>query len=653
MSLPLVAIVGRPNVGKSTLYNKLVGGRPALVHDTPGLTRDRRYGTCDYFGQMFRVVDTGGLDPEAESEVIGAGIHRQAQRAIAEAEAVVFVADGQAGVSPLDAELGRKLRLLNKPLILVVNKIDHPKHDPSMHEFRRLGFPEVIAVSAAHGRGVDELMSRIVEVLQIPAPPPPLSEDERLAQEAAALGEPEDDELDDELDEDLDEDLDDEAGDEAADDEDSEDEAGDDEAGDDEDSEDEAGDDDEDSEDEADSEVAAPARPARGGQERSRAGGRHVVADPAAPLRIAFVGRPNAGKSSLCNRLVGEERSLVHHVAGTTTDPVDSELVLGDRRYILVDTAGIRRKARVEAEIEKISVSMTVGQIERADVVVLLLDAEAGPSEQDARLAGMIEDRGKALILAVNKADLVPQAKKREALTEALRDNFHFLPWAPVVWLSAARGDGVDRLLDKVDQVARQYRRRIGTAELNRFFAEVCESMPPPMWHGKSARVYYLTQGRASPPTFLLWTSNAEGLPPSYRRFISNRLRERYGFGGTPLRVIAKAKSGSDTSPERSRSRAAGASREPRPPRPNERSMPARRKASARPGAPTGASSRGGATTARGSTARAGAKPARPGGGRPTAGRPASKSARPAARGSKSARPGGRAAGGRSRGSKR
>ncbi len=648
MSLPLVAIVGRPNVGKSTLYNKFVGGRPALVHDTPGLTRDRRYGTCDYFGQVFRVVDTGGLDPEAESDVIGAGIHRQAERAIAESEVILFVVDGKAGVSPLDSELGRKLRAMGKPLILAVNKIDHPNHDPAMHEFRRLGFPEVYPVSATHGRGVDELMSRLVVLLELPVPQR-LTEEEREAQEHAERQAAQEDEAyfdeDDSDEDDSDEDDSDEEeggeveaegddeqeGDEEAEDEESDadadaeedgelaasdeaegdeesdadaDEESDDEeesdsdedeesegeesdSDDDEESDDEESDEDEDEESDEEEDSAAAAKPAAAASakapERSRARPyRRAAEDPDAPLRVAFVGRPNAGKSSLCNRLIGEERSLVHHVAGTTTDPVDSELTIGNRRYILVDTAGIRRRARVEIEIEKIAVSMALGQIERADVVVLMIDASTGPSEQDARLAGMIEERGKGLVLAINKADLVPAAKKREALTEALTENFHFLPWAPVVWLSAARGDGVDRLLDKVDQVAKQFRRRIRTSELNRFFSEVCEAMPPPIWRGKSARVYYLTQGRSAPPTFLLWTNNAEGLPPAYRRFVSNRLRERYGFLGTPLRVISKSKSGRED--ERGagggRSRSAPAYFEDnstRPPRPDEMAQPKRR----------------------------------------------------------------------------
>ena len=455
MTLPLVAIVGRPNVGKSTLYNRLVGGRPALVHDTPGLTRDRRYGELEYFGAKMRVVDTGGLDPEAEADVIGAGIHRQARRAIDEADACILVVDGTSGPNPLDVEVATMLRTTGKPILLAVNKIDSPKRDTMAGEFFELGLGEPYPISAAHGRGVDDLVDALVARL-------PAAESEA-----------------------------------------------------------EAADDDEDeAEDEADR-----------------------------PLRIALVGKPNAGKSSLLNRLAGEERSLVHHAPGTTTDPVDSEITFAGRPYLLVDTAGIRRKARIDEDVEKIAVTMAIAQISRADVVVLVIDASLGPSEQDARLAGMVEQAGKALVLAFNKSDLVTGAQQKKDLEQLIKDNFHFLPWAPTTHLSAARGDGVDRLMDVVDRVAAEHRKRIPTAELNRFFAEVCEQTPPPIHRGKSVRIYYLTQGRVRPPTFLLFASAVDGLSPQYRRFVANQLRKRYGFKGTPIRVVAKAK-------ERSKDRA-------------------------------------------------------------------------------------------------
>ena len=467
-SAPLVAVVGRPNVGKSTLFNRLVGGRPALVHDTPGLTRDRRYGEADYFGAPLRLVDTGGLDPEALAEVVGAGIHRQALRAIGEADVLLLVVDGRAGVTAIDHALAGQLRATGKPVLLAVNKIDHAIRDELVHDFHELGLGAPHAISAAHGRGVDALLEAIVEASRPAAPPAP---------DGGGDGD--------------------------------------------------GGDDIFDALDAADDPGFDPDAP-----------------DPDAdrPLRVAFVGRPNAGKSSLTNRLLGEERSLVHDVAGTTTDPVDTPFSIGGRDYVLVDTAGIRRKAKIDAEIEKIAVTMAIGQIDRADVAVLVIDAALGPAEQDARIAGMIEQAGRALVIALNKSDAIAGDAARAALREQTTDTFHFLSWAPTVALSALRGDGVDRLLDLVDQVAREHRRRIPTAQLNRFFAEVLEQMPPPLHKGRAVRIHYLTQARARPPTFVLWANTPEGLAPSYKRFIANRLRERYGFRGTPLRIVVKAK---------------------------------------------------------------------------------------------------------------
>lgn len=463
MTVPLIAIVGRPNVGKSTLFNRLVGGRPALVHDTPHLTRDRRYGEADYFGAPLRVVDTGGLDPDAASEVIGAGIHRQAMQAIDEANAIVLVVDGRAGVSAIDQELAVQLRATGKPVFLAINKIDHPTVDHLIHDFHELGLSSIYPVSASHGRGIDAMLEAITEAtgsvrpLEVEAP--------YVYADAPVfdplLDEPEEPEVD---------------------------------------------------------RNAAPEK-----------------------LRVAFVGRPNAGKSSLTNRLLGEERSLVHHEAGTTTDPVDAEFSIGGRNYILVDTAGIRRKARIDEDIERIAVSMAIGQIERADVVVLVIDADLGPSEQDARLAGRIEEAGRALVIALNKSDLVTGDAKKAKLRDLSEETFHFLTWAPTTMISAQRGDGVDRLLDVVERAAAEHRKRIPTAQLNRFFAEVIQEMPPPLHKGKAIRINYLTQAKSKPPTFVLW-ANAEGLSASYKRFISNRLRETYGFRGTPLRIFVKEK---------------------------------------------------------------------------------------------------------------
>jgi len=447
MIAPLIAIVGRPNVGKSTLYNRLVGGRPALVHNTPGLTRDRRYGDVDYFGHKMRVIDTGGLDPEAAKEVVGAGIHRQAHAAIEEAEAVIFVVDGRAGLMPLDRELADMLRKIDRPLFTADNKVDSPKRDDLAHDFYELGIGELYAISAAHGRGIDELLEAIVDDLEIPR------------------SEFEDDP-------------------------------------------------------------------------------RKRFRDPDAPLRIALVGKPNAGKSSLLNRLVGSERALVHHAPGTTTDPVDTDIELGGRRYTLVDTAGIRRRARIDAETEKISVSLALSQLERADVAVLVVDAHLGASEQDARIAGAIEQSGRAVVIALNKADLLDGPGAREKAREKTTDELHFLPFAPVHLISAKRGDGVGELMDVVDGCAEQHQRRISTSELNKFFAEVCETHPPPIYKGSAVSIHYLVQGSVRPPTFLLWANRPQSVSVHYRRFVANQLRKRYGFKGTPLRIIVKSKVG-------------------------------------------------------------------------------------------------------------
>lgn len=469
---PLLAVIGRPNVGKSTLFNRLVGGRPALVHDTPGLTRDRRYGETDYFGKPLRIIDTGGLDPEAAREVVGAGIHRQALRAIGEADALLLVVDGRAGLTSIDHDLARQLRQTGKKVFLAVNKIDHAVRDDLVHEFHQLGLGVPFPISSAHGRGIDALLEAIVEAVS-PGP-------------TALEREGDEDDLYDVLDDD---DVDDPEA------------------------------------EGADGEAPAANRD-----------------EPARPLRVAFVGRPNAGKSSLTNRLLGEERSLVHDVAGTTMDPVDSPFSIGGKNYVLIDTAGIRRKAKIDEEIEKIAVSMAIGQVDRCDVVVLVIDAELGPAEQDARIAGMVEDAGRGLVIALNKSDKISGDAAKSALRELTTDTFHFLTWAPVTLLSAQRGDGVDRLLDLVGQVAAEHRKRIPTAQLNRFFAEVIQEMPPPLHNGRAVKINYITQATSRPPTFVLWASTLDGVSPSYKRFIANRLRERYGFRGSPIRIAVKEK---------------------------------------------------------------------------------------------------------------
>jgi GTPase len=429
---PLVAIVGRPNVGKSTLYNRISGGRPAMVEDKPGVTRDRRYGEADYLGRTFRIVDTGGLDPAAEEGALQAGVHRQARKALGEADVILFVVDVRDGLTPTDREVADILRQTDKPVLVVANKVDSEKQEALVGEIYELGLGDVFAVSANHGRGSVELLDTLLTLL----PPEEASEAQ-----------------------------------------------------------------------------AAPG------------------------VRIAFVGRPNVGKSSLVNRLLGEERVLVHDLPGTTTDPIDTPVEIAGRRYVLVDTAGVRRKARIEDPTEKISVSMALGQIARADVAILVIDAETGPVEQDARIAGAIEEAGRGAIIAVNKSDLPIDEKK---LRHQIADNLPFLAFAPIRFTSAKTGSGVVDLLGAADVAFEEHGKRIPTGELNRFFQEVCETTPPPTFRGKPVRIYYISQPGVHPPTFVLWANRPELVHHSYRRFLMNQLRDRFGFRGTPLRIVTR-----------------------------------------------------------------------------------------------------------------
>jgi GTP-binding protein len=447
-ALPLVAIVGRPNVGKSTLYNRLIGGRPALVEDVPGVTRDRRYGEVEFAGRRFRLVDTGGLDPSAPASALTAGVHRQAALAIGEADVIVFVTDVRDGLTATDREVADLLRRAEQPVLVVANKVDSDRQEALVGEIHELGLGDVLALSATHGRGARDLLDAILALL-----PEGEGEDE-------AAPEPE--------------------------------------------------------------------------------------AEPAGdrPVRLAFVGRPNVGKSSLVNRLLGEERVLVHDLPGTTTDPVDTPFELFGQRYVLVDTAGIRRRARIEEPTEKISVSMALGQITRADVAILTIDGTEGPAEQDARIAGAIEEAGRGVVLAINKVDLLGAGRALEAaekkLADRVADELPFVSFAALRFVSARTGHGVTELVSAARAAWIEHGKRVGTAELNKFFAEVCETHPPPTLRGRSVRIFYVSQVGAHPPTFVLWANRPELVHHGYRRFLANQLRARFGFAGTPLRIIAR-----------------------------------------------------------------------------------------------------------------
>jgi GTPase len=449
--LPLVAIVGRPNVGKSTLFNRLVGERRAIVGDEPGITRDRIYGEAEWSGRRFSVVDTGGIVPD-ERAVIPANILRQAEFAIREASALVWVVDARAGATPLDEELARLLRATGKTVLVAANKVDAARLEADAGEFHRFGFTDVLPVSAEVGDGVAELLDALVTHF-------PSREEEG----------------------------------------------------------------------EADEEEAARPR----------------------EVKLAIVGRPNTGKSSLLNKLIGEERVIVSPLAGTTRDAVDTVLNREGQSFRLIDTAGIRRKGKTEEMAEKLSVVMARRSLERADVAVVLVDAVEGVAALDANIAGYAVDAGCSVIVAVNKWDALP-AKETNTAAEferGLRLKMKFLEWAPVVTISALKGQRVERLLPLALRANEARNRRVPTSRLNEFFARVmatgrAPTAPAPVKGGRSRlHVQYITQVGVRPPAFVVFTAGGKpGLHFSFERFLQNRLREEFDFFATPLRIIERHK---------------------------------------------------------------------------------------------------------------
>jgi GTP-binding protein len=435
----IVALVGRPNVGKSTLFNRLIGRKEAIVHDQPGVTRDRHYGDVFSRGRRYTLVDTGGFDPESE-DPMRQGIKRQVELAVAEADVIVCVLDAAQAIVPADHAEVALLRRAQKPVIFVANKADSPRLENEAADLYRLGMDRLIHISALHGRGVDELEAAVDAAL-----PPP---------------------------------------------------------------------------------VAAPP----------------AVDDGA--VRIAVIGRPNAGKSSLINRLAGEERVLVDDRPGTTRDPIDLRIERDGKPWVLIDTAGIRRKAKVQKEndvVEAVSVLHAIRAMERCEVALLMCDASEGVAEQDAKILGLAEDRGRAIVIALNKIDIVDKQKQKK-LDDDTRDKLSFTPWAPIVHVSAKSGRGMNVLFDTVARVADAYRRRVGTAELNRFFEQVLETHPPPTSGGRAPRLYYITQAETSPPLFVIIASDPTKIHFSYRRYVMNQLRKAFGFVGVPVRVKYKEK---------------------------------------------------------------------------------------------------------------
>jgi GTP-binding protein len=470
-SLPVVAIVGRPNVGKSTLFNRLAGERIAIVEDIPGTTRDRVYATGDWNGREFTLVDTGGLELEPGSD-IEARVQDQARVAMTEADVILFVVDAQAGLAPLDHEAADRLRRSAKPVILVVNKADNPRRELEGAEFFALGFGSTITVSAQHGRNTGDLADLLVEALPPPAPDAdraPSADEELTENELAEL---------------------------------------------------------------AESEMGPP--------------------------RVAIVGRPNTGKSTLVNRVLGEERMIVSEVPGTTRDPVDTAVAIDGEPMILVDTAGIRRRGTIQRGIERYSVLRSLKAIDRADVAVVMTDAVEGYTAQDAHVVGYVLEAGKGLVLVLNKWDAVEKDEKTaDGLLKRLRRDAPYLSWADIVFASAKTGARLDRILQEARRVAEERYRRVPTGELNRVVSDAVRARAPSHVRNRLPKILYATQVAVGPPTFVIFVNDPELIHFSYRRYLENRIRDEYGFLGTPIRLIFRQRASEEAARRSARPRRA------------------------------------------------------------------------------------------------
>jgi len=436
-SKPLVAVVGRPNVGKSTLFNRFISERKAIVEDIPGVTRDRLYADTQWDGREFSLVDTGGFDPEGD-ELYPSLIKNQIDIAIAEADLILCILDGKEGVMPHDIDVIDLLRKVKKPVIFAVNKVDHKKHENSAIEFHGLGIEGFIVISALQGRNVNELLDRIVELL--PAHEP----------------------IEAQLDDDI--------------------------------------------------------------------------------IKVAVLGKPNVGKSTLVNRFLGEDRLITSPIPGTTRDSIDTYVTRDEKKYLLIDTAGIRRKSRITFSVEKHSVFRAVRAMERADIALLMIDAEEGPTHQDARLARLIADKGRGCIVLLNKWDLVPSnVAQTPGVDEILKDELMAVDFAPVLIVSATTGRGVHKIFDTIDEVYRNFSQKIPTKKLNNFLKNIVEKTPPPIYKGKEIKFYYISQPLTEQPTLVIFTNRISGVPENYKRFLENRLREEFDLEGTPIKLVFRS----------------------------------------------------------------------------------------------------------------
>ena len=442
MSKPVVAIVGRPNVGKSSLFNALYGERISIVHDTPGVTRDRIYANTVWREREFVMIDTGGIEPESD-DVILQGMRMQAEIAIETADVILFMVDLKTGMTAADEEIALMLRKADRPIVVAVNKCDSVgAPPPEIYEFYNLGLGDVVPISASHRLGIGEMLDKLFENF-------PSDEDE---------------------------------------------------------------------------------------------------GDSDGSIRVALIGRPNAGKSSLTNIMCGQARSIVSDVAGTTRDSIDSEVVNKFGRFTIVDTAGMRKKGRIEDVIEKYSMVRALAAVEHADVCVILIDASMGVTEQDTKVAGLAHDSGKACILAVNKWDIVDkETGTLEAMTKIVKDRFSFMDYAPVLFISAKTGQRVDKLFVMINNVYEQANRRLSTGVFNDMVNEAVAMVPPPQDKGRHMKIYYGTQVSICPPTFVLFVNDKELSHFSYERYLENQVRKNFGFEGTPIRFLLRNKNRTDS----------------------------------------------------------------------------------------------------------